>query len=415
MSIIIGLVYAELGVLLPKSGGDYSIIRSGLGDGPAFLFSWTSTVIMNSGGKALQALVFADYLCAFMFGQCNAPNNIRKSIAVVELLLIAITNTISVRYVNCLQSLFALLKIAALVVITAGGIVYLVQGKVDNFNNAFAGTTTDVTSISLAVYSCMWAYAGYTNLNVIVEEVVNPKKNVPRAFIIAIALVTAIYSSTNVAYFAVLTKIEFLAVPAVAFAWGKRVLGAGAMFIPISVMCSVYGASTVGFFVDIRQLFAAARVGHLPEVLSFLHFKSRIPLVALVLNTIFSIILVIPADVDQLLNMLSFIGFVWQALNIITLMKLRYQRRGLPRSNDAFSVPLVVPVLALLIILFMLISPFISNPKIEFVYGAGFVLSGLIVYVPFVVFKLKLPGWDFVTMYSQLFLEVCPTVLHEDI
>ncbi|KAH3694763.1 hypothetical protein DPMN_082204 [Dreissena polymorpha] len=176
MSIIIGLVYAELGVLLPKSGGDYYIIRSGFGDGPAFLCSWVSTAITNSRTKSLLALVFVDFLCATIFEKCKATDSLRKSIASIELLLIAITNSISVRCVTFLQSIFTLLKVAALVVITTGGFVYLMQGKVDNFDNAFAGTKTDVTSISLAVYSCIWAYTGYASLNDIVEEVVNQKE-----------------------------------------------------------------------------------------------------------------------------------------------------------------------------------------------------------------------------------------------
>ncbi|XP_053403148.1 cystine/glutamate transporter-like [Mercenaria mercenaria] len=192
-----------------------------------------------------------------------------------------------------------LLKVLALIIITVGGFVYLFQGKTENFNYSFRGTTYDITSISLAIYSCMWAYGGYTNLNEIAEELIQPRKNISKA----------IYITTNVSYFIILTKSEFLTVPDVAFTWVERVLGAAAIIIPISVVCSVHGASNGGFFTDVRVRFAAARAGHLPEVLSFLHHKSRIPLASLFLNTVMSIIMLIPGDTGELINLVGFVGF----------------------------------------------------------------------------------------------------------
>ncbi|XP_052801347.1 b(0,+)-type amino acid transporter 1-like [Mya arenaria] len=415
LSIIIGLVYAELGVILPKSGGDYTIIRTGIGNIPAFLISWTTTTVTHAGSRAVLALVFADYLCAPIFGACKAPDSIRKMIAAAQLLLLAITNTISVNIVASVQGLFTFLKVAALVVITVGGFVYLFQGKTENFEDAFEGTTNDVTSITLAVYSCMWAYGGYNNLNEIAEEMINPKKNIPKSIIISLTLITLIYISTNVSYFTLLSKDEFLSVNAVAFSWGERVLQAGAIFIPLSVMCSVYGASNGGFFTDVRVRFAAARAGHLPEILCYLHHKTRIPLGALIFNTGVSILMLIPADVSELINLVSFIGFLTQGLSIVSFMKLRYHRRNKPVNKDDFRIPMVLAVIALLVCIFMVVSPFISNPKIEFLYGAGFILSGLILYFPFVHFGWIIPGWDKVTTFFQLFMEMCPTVLDADL
>ncbi|XP_060567973.1 b(0,+)-type amino acid transporter 1-like [Ruditapes philippinarum] len=415
LSMVIGLVYAELGVLLPKSGGDYTIIKTGIGGIPAFLVSWTQCTVTHSGSRAVLALVFADYVCAPIFGKCEAPDSIRKSIAAVELLLLAITNTISVRLVSSMQGLFTCLKILALIVITVGGFVYLFQGKTENFNDSFHGTTDDVTLITLAIYSCMWAYGGYINLNEFAEEIIQPKKNIPKAIIISMTLVTIIYITTNVSYFVMLEKSEFLTVPAVAFTWGERVLGSAAILIPISVMCSVHGASNGGFFSDVRVRFAAARAGHLPEVLSFLHHKSRIPLASLFLNTVVSLILLIPGDIGELINLVSFVGFLTNGLAIISFLRIRYLRRNDVRNKNDFRIPLFIAVLALAICAFMVIAPFISNPKIEFMYGVGFVLSGLILYIPFVYFEWRLPGCDKMTCLMQLLMDICPTVLDKDL
>ncbi|XP_060567979.1 b(0,+)-type amino acid transporter 1-like [Ruditapes philippinarum] len=415
LSMVIGLVYAELGVLLPKSGGDYTIIKTGIGGIPAFLISWTQFTVTQSGGRAVLALVFADYFCAPIFGKCEAPDSIRKSIAAVEILLLAITNTISVRLVSSMQGLFTCFKVLALIVITVGGFVYLFQGKTENFNDSFHGTTDDISIITLAIYSCMWAYDGYTNLNDFAEEIIQPKKNIPKAIIISMTLITIIYITTNVSYFVMLEKSEFLAVPAVAFTWGERVLGPAAILIPISVMCSVHGTSNGGFFSNVRVRFAAARAGHLPEVLSFLHHKSRIPLASLFLNTVFSLVMLIPGDIGELINLVSFVGFLTNVLTIISFLRIRYQRRNDERNEDDFRIPLFIAVLALAICSFMVIAPFISNPKIEFIYGAGFVLSGIVLYIPFVYFEWRLPCCDNITCFVQLLMGICPTVLDQDL
>lgn len=415
LSMIIGLSYGELGVLMPKSGGDYTIIREGIGDIPAFLIAWTQCVVTQNGSRAVLALVFADYVCVPIFGACIAPDSIRKSIAAAKLLLLAITNSVSVKVASSIQGLFTVAKVGALTVITVGGAVYLIQGNFQNFEDSFQGTRTDITGISLAIYSCMWAYGGYSNLNEITEELINPKKNIPRAIIISLTLVTAIYLTTNISYFTLLSKSDFLAVPAVAYTWGERVLGSAAIFIPLSVMCSVYGASNGGFFTDVRVRFAAARSGHLPECLSFLHYKSRIPLASLWFNTIMSLALLIPADISELINLVSFIGFLSTGMTIASLLRFRYQRRHLPRNKDDFSLPLIVPILALSICIFMFVAPLVNNPKIEFIYGLAFIFSGIMLYVPFVYFDLQIPGFDHFTTFTRLILELCPTVLDQDL
>ena len=414
IAMTIGLVYGELGTLVPKSGGDYSYILLAFGEAPAFLITWVSTIVTQPGSRAVLSLVFADYLCAPIFSKCGPSDLIRKSVATIELITLAVTNILSVRFAAFMQIFFTVAKVLALIVISVGGFVYLFQGYAENFENSFDGSNWNVESISLAIYSCTWAYGGYNNLNEIAEEIIHPKKNIPRAIIISILAITAIYLTTNVSYFTVLPKDEFISASAVAFLWGDRVLRSAALIIPISVMCSVHGASNGGFFTDSRVRFAAARAGHLPEVLSFLHPTSRIPVAAVVFNTFCSIIFLIPGDIGPLINMLGFVGFMVQGASIVSLMIFRYRRRNQPRNRKEFSLPLFIPIIALLVCIFMIVSPFVTKPRIEFVYGVAFVLAGFLFYFPFVYFKLRIPGFDYVTTFLQLLMNICPTALDVD-
>ena len=414
ISLIIGLVYGELGTLVPKSGGTYIYILVALGEAPAFLVMWVSTLISQPGSRALLSLVFADYLCAPIFGNCKPPNIIRKTVAALEILTLAVSNVLSVRFVAFMQIVFTIVKILALVVISVGGLLYIFHGHVQNFENSFEDSSWTVEGISLAIYSCIWAYGGYNNVNEIAEELIEPKKNIPRAIIISVIAVTVIYLSTNVSYITLLPKEEFLSASAVAFVWGEKVLKSAAILIPISVMCSVYGASHGGFFTDVRVRFAAARAGHLPEVLSFLHPTSRIPIASVVFNAICSMIMLIPADIGELINMVGFVGFITQGAAIGALFILRYRRRNKASEKTRFKLPIVIPILALFICIFMVVSPFVSTPKLEFVYGAAFIIAGLLFYFPFVFFKLNVPGFDRMTLFLQLLMDISPTDLNID-
>ena len=413
IAMVVGLVYGELGTRVSRSGGDYTYIRLAFGGPPAFLIMWVTTVVTQPGSRAILSLVFADYLCAPIFTKCGPSNLIRKSIAALELLTLATTNVLSVRFAAFVQIVFTLVKVFVLIVISAGGIIYLSQGYVENLENAFEGSNWNVESICLALYNCAWAYGGCSCINNITEEIIDPKRNIPRAIILSMTAVTVTYLTTNLSYSTLLPKEEFASASAVAFLWGDKVLRSTAWLIPISVMLSVYGASNGGFFTDSRVRFAAARAGHLPEVLSFLHPRSGIPVTSVVFNTICSIVLLIPADIGQLINMVGFLGFLVHGASTVSLLIIRY--RDQTKNRKEFSLPLVIPIIALMICLFMVVAPFASKPRIEFVYGVAFVLAGFLFYIPFVHFQLSLPGFDGVTTCIQLLMNVCPTVHETDV
>jgi len=110
-----------------------------------------------------------------------------------------------------------------------------------------------------------------------------------------------------------------------------------------------------------------------------------------------------------------FVGFLTQGLTVISLLRFRYQRRHLTRKTGEFRTPLIVPLLALVVCTLMFVAPFITDPKIEFFYGIAFILSGFIIYVPFVYLDKKIPGFDKVTVLAQLMMGICPTVLDSDL
>ncbi|KAL3864162.1 hypothetical protein ACJMK2_005868 [Sinanodonta woodiana] len=353
--LIISLVYAELGTAFHHSGADYIYIKDAFGGLPAFLVVWVQAILQNPASRTLKALVFADYVDSLVSStSCNLPRSIKIMIAVIELMSLAITSMISVRLTTNIQVFFTATKTVALIIIGVGGIVKLAQGSFGELKTGFEGTNEQFTVV-LAVYSCFYAYDGCSS-HCIFHLLFHPGRNIPLALVLSTFVIMTVYVLANVSYFTVLTKQEFLTSWTT---WGQKMIGSASIIIPISVLCSIHGSNNGTTFGISRVMFAASREGQLPEVMSYLHVKSLIPT--------FSI---------------------------------------------AFSVPLFIPVICIIILLFLLIVPFVHKPQTEFLYAVAFIGAGLILY-PLVYFQIKIPGYNHVTVFFQLLMNIAPPAKRE--
>ena len=409
ISLLMGLVYCELATITPQSGGDFTYIYKGVGPIPAFLTVWTGPLLTGSAASAVLAMVFADYLMAIMFGPCASTQSLRKTIAALLLITIGISNVISARLGVYVQVISSVIKLLALGVIIAGGLVFLAQGRTENLKDGFEGSATDVTSYALALYSCMFAYGGYNRIGYIAEEIIDAKKNVPRAIVISVSLVTCVYIATNVSYFVLIPKVELLQSSAVAYDWALKGIPFIATLIPICVMCSVYGANNGGSFSIARVMFAAARRDLYPEVFSYLTVSDSLPVFGTIVYHTVGLLMLIPGDIGRLVNFLNFMAFTVMWFSCIALLRLKYMLRHEQVDPSRFRTHISIPILSLLCSSFLIVAPFVTNPQIEFVYSAAFVLAGLLLYVPFIHFGLKIPGIDKLTLFMQLLLQICPT------
>lgn len=66
---------------------------------------------------------------------------------------------------------------------------------------------------------------------------------------------------------------------------------------------------------------------------------------------------------------------------MLALIVMRYTKPNYPRP---YKVPLIIPVLVLVVSGYLVVAPIIDKPQIEYLYALGFIMAGLIVYVPFV-------------------------------
>ncbi|XP_074643208.1 Y+L amino acid transporter 2-like isoform X2 [Tubulanus polymorphus] len=277
--------YAEIGSVIPVSGGPYVYTLRAFGDFPAFMMMWMNVVIREPVSLAVIAITCGNYVIEPFFPLCNQqPEAAVKLIAIIVIIGTAALNCVSIKWATRLQDSLSFTKIIALAAIIIAGVVKLVidyqAGKTSKFNEPFKDTVYNPGEWALGFYAGMFSYSGWCNLNYVVEEIKNPNRNLTLAIVISISMVTFLYVMTNLAYFAVLAPDVVLESNAVAVTFGNKLFGVMSWCNPLLVALSTLGSLNGSSIVAPRVIFVAARQGHLPHCLSLVSLKYVTPITA---------------------------------------------------------------------------------------------------------------------------------------
>ncbi|NWT18328.1 S7A13 protein, partial [Vireo altiloquus] len=407
VSLMGALCYAELGTTLPFSGGEYSHVKRGLGSLPAFVFIWTST-FTKPASNAARALLFAEYATQPFYGICPAPDVLKKCLALAVLWSLGILNGLSVKMAAWVQTVFTLLKMMALSVIAVGGIVLLVARQKESlarFEDMFGSEIPNAPQVAEAFFQGLYAYGGWWSLNYMAEEMKSPSRNIPLTVMTAVPAVIVFYLLVNISYLTVLTPKEIVSSVAVAVTWADRVIPSVAWIIPLSVAVSIFGALNSSMFAFGRLSYAGSQSGHLPVLISMLNVHSCTPAPAMIFSTTIASIFIIPSDLITLTNYFGFSTWLMIGLTCASLIVLRYRE---PHLHRPYKVFLPVPFVMVAMSFFLVLAPIVWSPNLQYVYAFLFMLGSLIVYLPFIHFKLHFSFLDKITCHLQLLLEVCP-------
>ncbi|XP_026164366.1 b(0,+)-type amino acid transporter 1 isoform X2 [Mastacembelus armatus] len=403
--IMISSCYAELGTVISESGGEYIYILRTSGPVVAFMLVFSSVLFVRPAGVAGIALSFAQYVVAPFYLDCPPPVLVVKCVAAAAIIVLATVNCLNVRFSMSVQVFFMVAKVMALAVIIIGGVVMLIKGHTENFKDSFENTNVGINPIGIAFYQGLWSYDGWNNLNYVTEELKRPEVNLPRAVVIAISLVTGLYLLVNVSYLSVMTPKELMSSSAVAVTWGNKVLGSWGWIMSVAAALSAFGSLNGTFFSGGRVCFVAAREGHMPDILAMAHVHRLTPSPALIFTTVISLLVLIPGDFQSIVNLFSFTAWFFYAITLSGLIYLKIKKPELPRP---YSVPIILPIVVVIAAIFLVLAPIVDSPQIEYLYVTLFIISGVIIYIPFIHYKLCPGLLTKLTLFLQLFLEVAP-------
>jgi APA family basic amino acid/polyamine antiporter len=231
-------------------------------------------------------------------------------------------------------------------------------------------------AIGAALVPVMFATGGWQQSNFIAEEMIDAERNLPRALVIGVTVVVAVYLLANVTYLRVLGAPGLAASTAPAAEAMRGVLGSpGATLISAGIAFSTFGFLNLVILVSPRVYRTMAADGAFFPQLARLHPRYRTPSAAIVFQCVWAILLTLSGTYGQLLDYVVFGDWIFFGLVVSTLFV--YRRRearadagqagsgagALPAQGyRAWGYP-VTPALFVLAALYVVASSVASNPR----------------------------------------------------
>ena len=388
VSILGGLCFAELGACDSRAGGMVVYMNRAYHPSVGYSFGFTSWVISGSGSIAALAIALPTALANFF----HLSDMATKIIAIILIIALTAYNCFGIKLGSILQNVSMVAKCIPIAIILFAG---LILGK-EHPDLSLVPEGTDPTfggmigMIAFATVATLWAYEGWTNLNPVAEEMKNPGKDLPKALILGIGVITVIYALFNFAIYKVLPADQVVSsIESGDIYLGTQVAdklfgGAGGGLILATQLIAIFGSLNGMIIAFPRYYYDMAAEKHFFKNHAKLN-KFGVPQMALISQAVISCILVMLRGLDELTSLVVFAGMLYNVLVIAAVVVYRKKFPDLKRPYKAWGYPVTV-VIAIILFFALMINTLVEDPKTA-ITGLIVPVMGLILWK---IFDIKL-------------------------
>ncbi len=397
LSLFGALSYAELGAALPEAGGEYAYMSRAYSPKWGFLFGWMHSIVGRPTSIATIAaglLRFWGFLIPaisvpLFHWNLSMPFGLRpyalvftwaQPLAVLAIAAVTFVNYLGVRLGGQVQVALTLIKIGAVMAVVAVALAlgHNARAELHPLLGGF-GASGSFGGFLAALVGALWAYDGWSNVNLVGSELANPQKNIPRALVGGVALVGFLYLAITAACFYVLPFGAVAASPHVASDVVEKLAGRGAAaWLTAAMIVCALGTMNSSILSGARVNYAMARDGLFFRIARGVHPKFRTPARALLFQGCLASALALTGTFEELYNLFIFAGWIFYGLATASVFWLRWKEPNLPRPYRTWGYP-VVPALFVLGALAVTINLFFAHP-VRSAIGLALILFGLVFY-----------------------------------
>lgn len=344
MSLIGALCYAELATAYPHPGGDYYYLTRAFGINIAFLFAWARMAVTQTGQIALFAFVFGDYV-AQLLPLGNYASSIYAALIVI---ILTGLNIIGVQQGKWTQNLLTLVEVLGLTLVIVAGLVAananpapaVVAESPNGGGNAFG----------LALVFVLLTYGGWNEAAYVSAELRQVHRNMAKALIWSIAIITGIYLLVNLAYLQGLGIAGLAGSKAIAADLMRRAVGEnGARFISLLVAITALSSINATIFTGARTNYALGQDFQQFTFLGRWNDRGGTPANALLVQGGIALALVVlgASTRDGFKTMVDYTAPVFWFFFLLSGISLLVLRIREPEVSRPFRVPLypLIPIL----------------------------------------------------------------------
>ncbi len=366
------LTLAELGGMFPRAGGVYVFLKEAFGEVVGFLYGWVILLVINTGALAALALTFADYMTFFI----PLSNSGKVGLAIGTIVVLTAINLRGVSVSQWLANIFTGLKLLAIL-----GIILLAFTHYDSSAVPIDFSLRELppdwrTGILVGLIGVLWSMGGWHHTSYLAGEAINAKRNVPRAMVLGVLIVTTTYVLVNLAYMMLLSLPAIAGSSRVAGDAVATVIPFGGRLMALVIAVSVFGTIGIYTMSAPRIYYAMAEDGVFFKALSKIHPRFRTPVNAMLLQAAWAIVLLLLwGSFEKLIRYVTFMDIIFMTLAGISIFIFRQRRPEAERPIRAWGYPFIPAIFVLISTLFVG-STLLEAPQ-QTLSGLAVLASGL--------------------------------------
>jgi APA family basic amino acid/polyamine antiporter len=326
-------IWAELAATLPEVGGQYAYLREAYHPAVAFLYGWVLLLVIQTGGMAAVSITFARY-----FLELTGLHVQDWLVATAALAILTIVNCLGVKTGGRTQSALMVTKIVAIAALVIAGAAF--AGRHVTITTQ-ADRQYSLTSFGGAMVPVLFAYGGWQTANFLAAEVKEPKRNLPRGLLLGVLGVVVLYLGVNWVCLRALGPQALAATTTPATAVMRLALGQrGATLIAAAIAISTLGFLSQSILTAPRVYFAMADDGLFFRAMAWLDPRTRVPVVAIILQSVLTIVIALSGRYEQILNYVIAMDFLFFGLTATTIFVFRSRAaRGEMNPSEGHRMP----------------------------------------------------------------------------
>lgn len=341
-SIFAALTFAEVAVLIPKTGGMVTYLGDVFNEKVGFLAGWMQTVIFYPAFLAGYGVKVGTELGEYVGMQYVQP------IAMGVILCLVVLNMLGSGTAGKMQIISTVCKLIPLVLLIVFGFLRG-QRQEPLFTPMVGEGKNPVAVLGSTMLAVLFAFEGWTNVGAIAGEMKNPGRDLPRAIVGGVSIIMAVYFIINMAYLRVLPAKELMELESPASAVAMAVFGpTGGLLIKTGIVISVIGAANGFLMSGSRVAYQLAQMHTLPASGHLKKLNGRqVPANSILLIGALACVYSLSGSFDMLTDLAVFSCWIFYTLTFLCVIKLR---RTCPELERTYKVPgyPVIPVLAVL-------------------------------------------------------------------
>jgi APA family basic amino acid/polyamine antiporter len=385
MALSGALCYGELAARYPAAGGGYVYLREAYGAPLAFLYGWMVFLVLDPGLTAALAVGAASYVG---YAAGLQPAGV-KALAVGSVVALAAVNAGGVRLGGWVVRWLTIVKLALLLFILLWGFG-LSLGDWSHFApfaERRAGSPPLGGALAGGLVAAFFSFGGWWDLSKLGGEVRDPKRTLPRALVLGVLVVTAVYVLTSAAFVYLVAPERVASGEAFAAQAGEALFGpAGALCFTCVVVVAVLGSLAAYTMSAPRVYFAMARDRLFPRAAARLNPRTGAPVRAIMLQAALACALVLLGTFDEIVSYFIFVVVLFITLTVAGLFVLR--RKG---GASEYMTPLypLTPAVYIVLSAGLLLLLALGSPR-QALAGVAVVALGLPVY--YLLFRRRSAG-----------------------